>query len=209
MAVSDAKFVPLNGTVYRVTFAMRKNDGTLISGAAGVTQQISKDAGSWVNCTNSATEIGTGVGFYYLDLTATEMSGYTIAIVIKSTTSGAVPVDIVMNPQQYPSDLGIDVEMVGGQGAAALAQRDLGVSAALVTVDSSTYTPTTIDFETNLTTNLATGFYAGRSIIFITGALAGQAARINSSVFTANSKIKLTVTTLTAAPSNGNTFRMM
>jgi hypothetical protein len=37
----------------------------------------------------------------------------------------------------------------------------------------------------------------------MTGALTGQAARITGSTYTANNKIKFTVTALTAAPANG------
>lgn len=60
---------------------------------------------------------------------------------------------------------------------------------------------TTTTVPTNLTSAVS-GFYAGRTLVFITGALAGQAVAISG--YNGATK-QLTVTALTAAPSNGDT----
>lgn len=100
MAATDALPVPRKNAAYRVTFGFFKSDGTLIAGAAGLDSEVSKDAGTFADCTNEATEIATSSGVYYLDLTATEMNADTVAVLVKSTTTGAVPVVITLYPQE-------------------------------------------------------------------------------------------------------------
>ncbi len=100
MAATDALPVPRKNAAYRVTFGIFKNDGTLITGAAGLDSEVSKDAGTFTDCTNEATEIATSSGIYYLDLTSTEMNADTVALLVKSSTTGAVPVVISLYPQE-------------------------------------------------------------------------------------------------------------
>lgn len=98
MAASDAHPWPIKNVAYRVTFGIFKNDGTLITAAAGLDSEVSKDAGTFADCTNEATEIATSSGVYYLDLTATEMNADTVAIVVKTSSTGAVPTVLVLYP---------------------------------------------------------------------------------------------------------------
>jgi hypothetical protein len=102
MASSDAKPVPIKNQAFRLTFGIFKNDGTLITGATGLDSEVSKDAGTFADCTSEATEIATASGVYYLDLTAAEMNADTVAVLVKSTSTGAVPVQITL----YPAEAG-------------------------------------------------------------------------------------------------------
>lgn len=77
-----------------VTFPIVKNDGTLITSAAGLDSEIDTFAdgtapNGFADCTNEATEIGSD-GQYYLSLTQTEMNNDYIILQIKSTTTDAM-----------------------------------------------------------------------------------------------------------------------
>lgn len=85
MATTDAKAFPFKNTAYRVTFPILDADGDLVAGATGLDSEISKDAGTFTDCTNEATQILTSSGIYYLDLTSTEMNADTVAVIVKST----------------------------------------------------------------------------------------------------------------------------
>jgi|SRR5215831_6330764 len=206
MASTDAQLAPFKNQACRITFALRLNTGALNSGAAGLDSEVSLDGGTFTDCTNEATEIATSSGIYYLDLTSGEMNADTVAVVVKSSTPNAVTLDYVMYPQSFTN---LITANVGALNANITSAARLATSCAqmiVASVDSATYAPTTVDFETSLTSNLATDFYKGRSLIFTSGGLGLQAARIVGSVYTGNNKHKLTVTALTAAPANGVFF---
>lgn len=112
MASSDAKPFPLKNGAYRVTFPILDADGDLVAGAAGVDSEISKDGGAFTDCTNEATEIAAASGMYYLDLTATEMNADTVAIIIKTTTSGAKTTPIVLYPVEN-TDIPVNLKAIG------------------------------------------------------------------------------------------------
>lgn len=99
MASTDAMPVPRKNAAYRVTFPLFKSDGTLITGAAGLDSEVSKDGGAFSDCTAEATEIGSS-GFYYLDLSATEMNADTVAVVVKTSSTGAVYPTFVFYPEE-------------------------------------------------------------------------------------------------------------
>lgn len=73
------------------------------------------------------------------------------------------------------------------------------------TVDDSVFTPTTTAFESNDVTEATADHYNGRFIVFITGNLRGQATDITDYELS-GSNGKFTVTGLTEAPSDGDTF---
>jgi hypothetical protein len=100
MASTDARPVPQKNVAYRVTFPILDADGDLVTGAAGLDSEISKDGGTFADCTNEATEIATNSGMYYLDLTSTEMNADCVAIIVKTSTSGAKTVPIVLYPEE-------------------------------------------------------------------------------------------------------------
>lgn len=113
MASTDALPVPRKNVAYRVTFPIYKNDGTLITAATGLDSEVSKDAGTFADCTNEATEIATSSGVYYLDLTATEMNADCVAVIVKTTSTGAAIPSFVLYPQET-GDIKVDVTSFGG-----------------------------------------------------------------------------------------------
>src|SRR3990167_8947248 len=87
MASTDAKAVPIKGQAYRVTFPVFASDGALSLGQT-LLSQISIDAASAIYGARPV-EISANMGLYYLDLTAAEMNGQTIAIVATPSGGGS------------------------------------------------------------------------------------------------------------------------
>jgi hypothetical protein len=98
---------------------MQKNDGTFITGAAGLDSEIDHfadgtDPDGFADCTNEATEIGSS-GIYYLALTQAECN-YDYSIVqIKSSTSGALTQVVLVNRMNQQAD----VAAISGDATAA------------------------------------------------------------------------------------------
>lgn len=113
MAASDSRPVPIKNTAYRVIFPILDADGDLVTGAASLDSEVSKDCGTFTDCTNEATEIATSSGVYYLDLTSTEMNADSVAVIVKTGTSGAKTTTIVLYPQES-GDIKVDVQSYGG-----------------------------------------------------------------------------------------------
>lgn len=113
MASSDARPMPLKNTAFRVTFPILDSTGSLVTGATGLDSEISKDGGTFADCTNEATEIATSSGMYYLDLTSTEMNADTVALIIKTSTSGAKTTPIVLYPVEA-TDISVNVTAWNG-----------------------------------------------------------------------------------------------
>ena len=118
MAAGDATWNPKKNVAYRVTFPILDADGDLVTGATGLDSEVSKDAGTFADCTNEATEIATSSGVYYLDLTATEMNADTVAVIVKTSSSGAKTTVLVMYPLET-ADMPVDVLAISGDSVAA------------------------------------------------------------------------------------------
>lgn len=117
MASTDARPIPRKNTAFRVTFPIFDADGDLVTGASSLDSEVSIDGGAFADCTSEATEIGS-TGFYYLDLTAAEMNGDTIAVQVKTATSGAKTTPLVFYPEEA-GDVRVDVVQISGDGNAA------------------------------------------------------------------------------------------
>jgi hypothetical protein len=115
MASTDAKLVPTKNVAYRVTFPLLDADGDLVTGATGLDSEVSKDGGTFADCTNEATEIATSSGVYYLDLTSTEMNADTVAVIVKTSSTGAKTTVLTF----YPQEAGDLVAAVGAGGLTA------------------------------------------------------------------------------------------
>lgn len=113
MAATDARPVPRKNIAYRVTFPILDADGDLVTGAAALDSEVSINGGTFADVTAEATEIATSSGVYFLDLTAAEMNGDTISIIVKTTTTGAKTTVIVMYPEEV-GDYRVNVEQFGG-----------------------------------------------------------------------------------------------
>jgi len=126
MASTDGRPIPIKNTAFRVTFPIFDADGDLVTGAAGLDSEVSIDAGTFSDCTNEATEIATSSGMYYLDLTAAEMNGDTVAIIVKTSTTGAKTTPIVLYPEET-GDVNVDITAISG-AAVSTSSAQLGVN---------------------------------------------------------------------------------
>jgi hypothetical protein len=176
MASSDAKPVPIKNQAFRLTFGIYKNDGTLITGATGLDSEVSKDAGTFTDCTSEATEIATSSGVYYLDLTSSEMNADTVAVLVKSTSTGAVPVQITMYPAEAGDFNAMADDLLArdiGSGTGAGSTNERTVRSALrtirnkVTVAGGTMTVTKEDDATSAYTAAVTTNAAADPIVGI------------------------------------------
>lgn len=130
MAASDARPIPRRNVAYRVTFPILDADGDLVTGAAGLDSEISKDGGTFADCVNEAVEIAAASGVYYLDLTATEMDADTVAVIVKTTTTGAKTTVLVFYPEES-GDVRVNVDScsTGAVTSAAFASGAINASA--------------------------------------------------------------------------------
>ncbi|MEP7291106.1 MAG: hypothetical protein ABI835_04955 [Chloroflexota bacterium] len=100
MASTDSLPIPRKNSAYRVVFHGLKNDGTLITSGTGMDSEISKDQGTFADCTNEATEIATASGVYFLDLTSTEMNADCVTVKVTWTNTGALPQVLALYPEE-------------------------------------------------------------------------------------------------------------
>lgn len=118
MASSDATPLPVKNQAFRVTFPIYDNDGDLVTGAAALDSEVSKDGASFADCTNEATEIGSS-GMYYLDLSSTEMNADTVVVIVKTTTTDAKTTPIVLYPQADGLDRSVNITHWNGTAVPA------------------------------------------------------------------------------------------
>lgn len=193
MASTDALPVPRKNAAYRLTFGLFKSDGTLITGAAGLDSEVSKDAGTFSDCTNEATEIATSSGIYYLDLTDTEMNADTVCVLVKSSSTGAVPVVVTLYPQeaddirvnatylggtaQTGRDIGASVLLSSGTGTGQVSLASGRVNADVVYINGAAVSTTTAQLGVNLVNAAGTAWGSGAitSGAFAAGAITANA----------------------------------
>lgn len=151
MASTDARPVPIKNTAFRVYFTILDADGDPVTGAASLDSEVSKDGGSFADCTNEATEISQGV--YYLDISSTEMNADAVCVIVKTATSGAKAPVLVFYPQEA-GDIKVDVETIKTQTVTA---------AAGVAVPASIGTSTYAGADTAGTTTLLSRLSSARA----------------------------------------------
>lgn len=121
-----ADWPPLKNSAFTVTFPIYDADGDLVSAAASLDSEVSKDGGTFTDVTpGEASEIATSSGIYTLALSATEMNADIVATITKTATAGAkTAVNVMYTVQRqlvdlaYPTVSGrsIDVETTGEVG---------------------------------------------------------------------------------------------
>lgn len=179
--------------------------GLINTGAAGLDSEVSKDNGTFADCTNEATEVATASGSYYLDLTNTEMNADVVEIQVKSSTTNAITYKLTI----YPSSLGkiqVDVRSLLGTawltpgtagtpdvnakllGGTAQTGRDIGAS---VLLSSGTGTG-----QLKLASGYVAMTWADIAAPTTTVALTGTTISTAQTI--------ATVTNLTNAPTNGD-----
>ena len=90
---------PVRGLPFGVVFPILDADGDFVTGAATLDSERSLDGDTFADCTNEAVEIATSSGVYYLLLTAAEMTAQTVAVQVKTSTSGAKTTPIMLYPR--------------------------------------------------------------------------------------------------------------
>lgn len=208
MASTDSRPVPRKNAAFRAYFPIYKVDGTLVSSAAGLDSEVSKDGAAFADATNEATEIGSS-GVYYLDLEAAEMNADCVVVVVSTTTTDAIDPVLVFYPEEA-GDIRANVTQVNSS-ATDFAKFSAAVSTSQVgTVydDGGTYTNTATTIFSDDVTDATEDLYKGRFLIVLTGSYAKKATKI-----TAYEKVssygQLTVESMGAALSNNDTFLIL
>lgn len=91
---------PVYGAPWTIIVPVLDADGDLVTGAASLDSEISKNGDTFADCTNEATEIATSSGMYYLSLTGTELTTDVASIIIKTGTAGAKTTPVVLYPRK-------------------------------------------------------------------------------------------------------------
>lgn len=207
MASSDATPIAIKNQAYRVVFPIWDADGDVVTGATGLDSEISKDQGTFADCTNEATEIATASGIYYLDLTSTEMNADNVAIIIKTSTVGAKTTVLSIYPAEA-SDIKVNVVQINSVTAATP-----GASGGILISGTNSGTTTlgalTVTGATTCTGNVSmaaglniTQSSSNTSALVITGNGTGHGASITSGSGATGDGVLLT-----AASTNGNALR--
>src|SRR3990167_5713102 len=156
-----ADWPPKKNATFTVTFPIYDNDGDLVTAAAALDSEVSKDGGTFTDCTNEAGEIATSSGLYTLALTATEMNADIVATITKTTTTNAkTAVNVMYTATRqladlaYPATSGrsIDVTATGAVGVdfdnieGTLDAAEIGTGAiANGAIDAATFAAGAID----------------------------------------------------------------
>lgn len=158
MAASDARPVCRKGVAFRLSFSLRTSAGALYTSWAAQDSEVSLDGGSFSDCTNEATEIGTS-GCGYLDLTSSETNAD--CVVIKITTTGGLPAVFTLFPEEA-GDFRSDVTHFGGTagtfsgGRPEIIVQDGGITAAKLAADAITAAKVASDVSAEFATALLT-----------------------------------------------------
>jgi hypothetical protein len=154
---------------------------------------------------------GTWATGGFIEVDATNMPGvYEIGLpdaVIDNTSEGSTLVMLKGATNMAPVLLEIELDKVDYRSA-NWANFDASTGQILkATVDTvtNTHTPTTTEFQADDITEATADHYNGRLVIFTSGALDGQATTITDYVAVGGIG-QFTVTTMTDAPSNDDTF---
>lgn len=179
-----------------------------------IISQAEVDVGLWL------TELPLQMASGYLRTDTYRLSGQTAstsgtvtfpnAMLASSTNVAAVEADTQDIQSRLPAALSsgnMKSDVLAINTVTASAAR-LALSAGVIipgTVDSTGFTATTTEFEADDVTEATADHYNGRIIIFTSGALLGQATSISDYAL-ATGRGHFTVTALTEAPANNDTF---
>jgi hypothetical protein len=182
----------------RLFLMVQSGDHTTPATGLTVSVSISKAGAAFAAATGSVSEVANG--WYRVNLLSAD-TGTTGDLAYHCTATGADPTDFVdqiVNPY-WGDTLNANLSQIMATPV---------VSGA---VDSATLTPTTTEFETNLSTAYAAESYVGQALYWTAGgrpALVGKTYRVSGYQIT-NSKVHLTVSTMPVAPSNNDVFVLL
>ncbi len=146
--------------------------------------KISKDGGSQANLATAPSYVN---GAWQFEFTAAELTAKSIVVMVVDAATKAV------------EDQAILIETYGDVSAMHVTEK---MSGAIVASTALTGTLSTTQMTTNLT-EVTDEHYKGRTVIWISGDLAGQASDITD--YDGSSKM-LTYTVVTEAPANTDEF---
>jgi hypothetical protein len=92
---------PVYGVPYVIEFPILNASGAGITTAAGLDSEIVKNGDTLTNTANTVTEIGGG--WYYLSLTAAEMTADSVSLEVRSSSTGAQTVRMKLAPRKLVS----------------------------------------------------------------------------------------------------------
>jgi hypothetical protein len=199
-----------------------ETDGKTAETALTISQAdvlVWKQGGTSFNAKNegtAATHRSNGIYTVPLDATDTSTPGQLIVSVHES---GALPVrhDFMVVPAHVYDGLmaasgtdylQVDVRQVNSTSEAAVQLARNALRSLTGTVDTSTFTSTTTQFEAADITEATADHYKGRVVLFSSGAMDQQGAAITAYSLSGG-KGKFTVDALTEAPANGVTFQII
>lgn len=99
MAASDASTFPVKGQAYRISgkIVNSSTGNPITGGLTTLTSTVSKDGGAFASTTSAAAEIGT-TGYFYVDLSSTEMNANTVIVHVTAANANAVYASIEIKP---------------------------------------------------------------------------------------------------------------
>jgi hypothetical protein len=160
----------------------------------------------------SAIQFSSGIVLDYTGSTKT----VTLAAAPTFTIAAGDNVSVMGRAPLQPATAGSTLTVTSGRanadvthlngGTANLLKQIAALSTMVTgTVDTASFTPTTTAFEADDVTEATTSHYVGRNVLFTSGALLGQAARITAYQLS-GANGKFTTTAMTEAPANNDTF---
>jgi len=164
----------------------------------------------------------TDQGYYEMELPASlgasynndtegilRVVGYATGVLpFSSVAYDIVPVKVYNSLVAATDNLEVDMVQCDGSAAAAEGMSKAGDTIVQGTVDNTGFAPTITEFETDDITEATADHYKGRIVIFTSGALQNQATDITGYELTGG-RGHFTVTALTEAPGNDDTFVIM
>lgn len=101
---------PIQGINYRAEFFLVDASGNPVIGATGLDCQVSVDGAPFAAAGNTEVEIAEG--WYYCDISPSEMYSYTVIAVLKTSTAGVSPAHIRIHPivmsESYVPGFGVE-----------------------------------------------------------------------------------------------------
>lgn len=138
MAQTDAVPQPKRAAAYRVYYPLYLTTGALVSTATSIDTEVSKDGGSFTDCTNEWTEVGT-TGNGYIDLTASEMTANNVNLKTTFSNTNNMPAVVNIVPTQ-DGDWGAKLDnAVAHGGALGSSTATLGLSRIYVQSQTSNF----------------------------------------------------------------------
>ena len=198
------------GVAYNFTYAIPQGAdptafyvGTFAAGEVKVSKRTGSGAISTANIASSPTAGSTGL--MNITLSATEMQAdeVTVEFIPVSNDFAARAVSIVTSNLPTPGDV---IEIAQDADAATRLSLSAGqIIPGTVDTVTNTHTPTTTEFQADDITEATGDHYNGRIVIFTSGNLISQATEIID--YQAVGGIgQFTVTAMTEAPANNDTF---